>query len=115
MPEGRSLMQINSEQVRRSSKEITKQVNAKIHRLHTYTCWQTQKEDVLRNQTFNNSIPLVCLHLNDISGLIQIPPASGNRIALIKAPSLEMVILGFRQLTRKVPSIFMIVRGCVRQ
>jgi hypothetical protein len=81
----------------------------------TYTCWQTPSGDILRNQTFNDNIPLVCVHLNDISGLIQIPPASRNRTALIKARSIETVVLGFWLPIRKVPSIFMTVRGCVRQ
>jgi hypothetical protein len=43
------LRPITSEQVSRYTKGITMQVNCTILVLHTYTCWQTQREDIVHD------------------------------------------------------------------
>jgi hypothetical protein len=49
MPEGRYLQLINSNQVPRYTKDIGMQVNGIVLLFYTYTCWQTQSGDILRN------------------------------------------------------------------
>ena len=70
LPEHCALRLMDSDDVPRYSKGIKMQVNASssILPLHTYACWQTQREDILSNQTFNKNIPLVSLNTNDITG-----------------------------------------------
>jgi hypothetical protein len=70
LPECCSLWLMHSNDVPRYSKDIKMQVNtsSSILPLHTYACLQTQREDILSNQTFNKNIPLVSLNTDDMTG-----------------------------------------------
>ncbi|KAI0253106.1 hypothetical protein BJV78DRAFT_241413 [Lactifluus subvellereus] len=59
LPEGCTLRLMRSDEVPRYTKGTTMQVNGSILLLHTYTCWQTQRGDILPNQTFYEDIPLL--------------------------------------------------------
>ena len=115
LPEGCDVRPMNSQEVPRYTKGIKMQANSSILLLHTYTCWQTQRKDVLPNRTVNKNIPLVSLNTNNITGSNRDRLASRISAILTKPRLIKIVVLGYRLHIPTVVSIFSIVRGCVRQ
>jgi hypothetical protein len=115
LPEGCDVRPMNSEEVPRYTKGIKMQANSSILLLHTYTCWQTERKDVLPNRTVNKNIPLVSLNTNNITGSNRDRLASRNSVIPTKPRLIKTVVLGYRLHIPTVVSILSIVRGCVRQ